>query len=66
MIEQPCFFAATHKDAVCFPVVFKPMMEKRAKDLVSLDFYTGHWVQFEDSDRLNNEFELWLQEKLDL
>jgi soluble epoxide hydrolase / lipid-phosphate phosphatase len=42
------------------------MMEKHAKDLVTVDFYTGHWVQFEASDRLNNELQGWLREKLTL
>jgi hypothetical protein len=65
-IEQPCFFAAAHKDTVCTPIRFKPMMEKYAKDLTTIDCYTGHWIQFEASDQLNNEFEAWLRNKFNL
>jgi soluble epoxide hydrolase / lipid-phosphate phosphatase len=62
-IAHPCFFAAAHNDSVCTPLKFKPMMEKYAKDLTTIDFYANHWLQFEASDQLNNEFETWLQEK---
>ena len=66
MIEQPCFFAAAHNDYVCTPIHYKPLMEKRAKDLTTVDYHTGHWVQFEASDQFNNEFETWLQNKISL
>jgi soluble epoxide hydrolase/lipid-phosphate phosphatase len=63
-IEQPCFFAAAHKDHICAPVRFKPQMEKYAKDLTTVDFFTGHWLQFEAANQLNEELEAWLQKKV--
>jgi hypothetical protein len=65
-IEKPCFFAATHNDAVCTPQIFKPLIEKVAEDLTIIDCYTGHWVQFEASDQLNSEIEAWLLKKFTL
>ena len=65
-IEKPCFYAAAHNDSVCSPVYFQPIMEKYAKDLVTIDCHTGHWLQFEASDQFNSEFETWLREKLNL
>lgn len=62
-IERPCFYAAPHNDAVSAPQMCKPSIEKYAKDLTIVDFYTGHWVQFEAGEQLNNEFEAWLQKK---
>jgi len=64
VIEQPCFFAAAHKDYVCTPAQSKPLMEKYAKDLTTVDLSTGHWLQFEAADQLNNELEAWLQKKV--
>ncbi|KAF8234313.1 alpha/beta-hydrolase [Tricholoma matsutake] len=64
VIEQPCFFAAAHNDPICSPVRLQPMMERHAKDLKIIDCYTGHWLHFEASHQLNDEFEAWLRNKV--
>ena len=55
-IKQPCFYAAAYNDSVS--IHFQPMMEKYAKDLVTIDCLVIGYSQF------NSEFETWLREKL--
>ncbi|OBZ69846.1 Bifunctional epoxide hydrolase 2 [Grifola frondosa] len=60
-LQKPSFFAAATKDAVCSAVHGKATMTQFSSDVKIVDFDVGHWVQFEATEALNKELEVWFE-----
>ncbi|KAH9851403.1 Alpha/Beta hydrolase protein [Lenzites betulinus] len=65
VIRKPVLFVATSRDPTGPPAMWKPNHTKYAPQAKVIEVETGHWLMFEATDRVNAEWEAWI-ESLDL
>ncbi|GLB44172.1 putative epoxide hydrolase [Lyophyllum shimeji] len=62
LVHQPVFFGATLRDYVCRPDFGKMLAAKCCVGPLTVrDYDTGHWVMWEEKDKLNQELLEWIQ-----
>ena len=59
-VQRPALFIAATRDVVCLPSLGKIATVKYAPHAKIVEFDVGHWLQFEASDEVNRELEVWL------
>ncbi|KAI0824039.1 alpha/beta-hydrolase [Trametes gibbosa] len=64
-ISKPALYVAAARDAAGPPALWKSNFAKYAPQTKVVELDVGHWVQLEATDRLNAEWEAWI-EGLDL
>ncbi|KAF4573057.1 hypothetical protein EYR36_007567 [Pleurotus pulmonarius] len=60
-VSKPVFFGATSKDAICIPKLQIPVSQEACPNLIVHEFDSGHWVQLERKDEVNQELGAWLK-----
>ena len=63
-IQRPSFFAVALRDCICTPLRGRASMQQFGTDVTTVEFDTGHWVHIEASERVNAEFEAWINKRL--
>ncbi|KAF8064070.1 Alpha/Beta hydrolase protein [Lyophyllum atratum] len=62
VIQQPVFFGAALKDPLCVAAMGKGISAQTSKGTLTVkDFDTGHWLMWEEKDKLNQELLEWVQ-----
>lgn len=61
-IQQPVFFGAAMKDYVCLGAVGKASAAQYCKGPLTIkEFDAGHWLMWEEKDKLNGELLEWIK-----
>ncbi|KAI0633825.1 Alpha/Beta hydrolase protein [Trametes polyzona] len=59
-IRKPVLWIATTRDAAGAPAMHKAVMEKYVPQAKVVELNVGHWLQFEATERVNTEWESWI------
>ncbi|KAH9894808.1 alpha/beta-hydrolase [Cubamyces lactineus] len=59
-VQRPALFIAAARDVVCLASVSKTVMAQYAPHAKVVEIDIGHWLQFEATEQVNNELEVWL------
>ncbi|KAI0824041.1 alpha/beta-hydrolase [Trametes gibbosa] len=60
-IRKPALYVAASRDATGPPSMGRPNMAKYVPHAKVVELDVGHWVQLEATDRLNAEWEAWIE-----
>ncbi|OJT01958.1 Bifunctional epoxide hydrolase 2 [Trametes pubescens] len=60
-IRKPALWIAALRDAAGSPATNRPNVEKYVPGAKIVELDVGHWVQFEATERLNAEWEAWIE-----
>ncbi|KAI0656557.1 alpha/beta-hydrolase [Cubamyces menziesii] len=61
VIQKPTLFVAAKYDAVATPAMGKANIEKYVPQAKIVELECGHWVQLEQTERLNEVWEKWIE-----
>ncbi|KXN83914.1 Bifunctional epoxide hydrolase 2 [Leucoagaricus sp. SymC.cos] len=61
VIDKPVFLGLAEKDTVTTPALAKIPTEKWCKNLTTRSFDGGHWLMWENKDKLSTEIATWLE-----
>ena len=61
VIQKPTLFVAAKHDAVATPAMGKANIEKYVPQAKIVELDCGHWVQLEQTERLNEVWEKWIE-----
>ncbi|KAK0454084.1 Alpha/Beta hydrolase protein [Desarmillaria tabescens] len=60
-LTMPVFFGGASKDFICRADIHKATVEQTCKDATIHVYNTGHWVQLQARDELNQNLLAWIQ-----
>ncbi|KAG6911058.1 hypothetical protein DXG01_004572 [Tephrocybe rancida] len=62
LIQKPVFLGAALQDYICLAPLQKAVVSQSVKGPLTIkDFNTGHWVQWQEKDKLNQELVQWVE-----
>ncbi|KAF6766530.1 Alpha/Beta hydrolase protein [Ephemerocybe angulata] len=64
VVKKPVFFGGTAKDPICVPMIGAATVKQLCPQATIQVFETGHWVQLEAHEEVNEALNKWLEKVL--